>query len=446
MGARAGWSRRCGRARQEAGAKFADYFDFAEPLTRMPSHRILAMFRGEKEEVLDLGFDPESDGRRSRRADRALSGYEVRIAQRFGIADLGRPADRWLLDTVRWAWRTRILVRLGIDLRHAAVAGRRGRGGPGLRRQPARPAARRAGRAPGRRWGSTRASAPASRSRSSTPPARWSPRTRSTRTSRQRRWDEAIAILARLGARARRRARRDRQRHRLARDRQARRRADRQAHPELKLTKVDGLGGRRLGLLGLGVRLAGAARARRLDPRRGVDRPPPAGPARRAGEDRPEVDRRRPVPARPRRGQALALARRGRRGLRQRASAWTSTPPRRRCSPGSRASARRSPTTSSPTATATGRSAPRRALKDVPRLGPEGLRAVRRASCASAAATTRSTPPACTRRPTRWCAGSSTSARLGHQDADRQQRGAARPRPAATSSTTPSACRPSPTS
>ncbi len=45
------------------------------------------------------------------------SEYEVRIAQHFAIADQGRPADRWLLDTVRWAWRTRILVHLGIDLR-----------------------------------------------------------------------------------------------------------------------------------------------------------------------------------------------------------------------------------------------------------------------------------------------------------------------------------------
>src|SRR5262245_40786688 len=40
--------------KQDAGAKFADYFDFAEPFAKLPSHRILAMFRGEKEEVLDL--------------------------------------------------------------------------------------------------------------------------------------------------------------------------------------------------------------------------------------------------------------------------------------------------------------------------------------------------------------------------------------------------------
>src|SRR6266536_2657607 len=59
------WSRgrlasRVRAGRQEAGAKFADYFDSAEPLRMLPSHRILAMFRGEKEEVLDLTVQPES--------------------------------------------------------------------------------------------------------------------------------------------------------------------------------------------------------------------------------------------------------------------------------------------------------------------------------------------------------------------------------------------------
>ena len=102
--------------KQEAGAKFADYFDFAEPLTRIPSHRALAMFRGEKEEMLDLVFDPEPEDAEPG-APAVRSGYEVRIAQRFALEDLGRPADRWLLDTARWAWRTRILIRLGVDLR-----------------------------------------------------------------------------------------------------------------------------------------------------------------------------------------------------------------------------------------------------------------------------------------------------------------------------------------
>ena len=104
---------------EEAGAKFADYFDFAEPFTRLPSHRILAVFRGEKEEVLDLTMDAQDETADA--PDSGLAGapsrYEESIAGRFGITDAGRPADRWLAETVRWAWRTRILVHLGVDLR-----------------------------------------------------------------------------------------------------------------------------------------------------------------------------------------------------------------------------------------------------------------------------------------------------------------------------------------
>ncbi|ANN19947.1 RNA-binding transcriptional accessory protein [Amycolatopsis orientalis] len=98
----------------DEGAKFSDYFDFSEPYTKLPSHRILAMLRGEKEEILDLTMEPEepSDEPKTGPTD-----YEVRIAHKFGISNEGRPADKWLTDTVRWAWRTKILLHLGIDLR-----------------------------------------------------------------------------------------------------------------------------------------------------------------------------------------------------------------------------------------------------------------------------------------------------------------------------------------
>jgi uncharacterized protein len=114
------WSRgrllaRVREGREEAGAKFADYFDFAEAFTTLPSHRILAMFRGEKEEVLDLTLDPGDDDAAGAGAE--SGGYEARIAERFAISDAGRAADRYLVETVRWAWRTRILVHLDIDLR-----------------------------------------------------------------------------------------------------------------------------------------------------------------------------------------------------------------------------------------------------------------------------------------------------------------------------------------
>ncbi|MBE1877341.1 RNA-binding transcriptional accessory protein [Myceligenerans sp. TRM 65318] len=96
----------------EKGAKFADYFDYSEDLASLPSHRILAMFRGEKEEVLDLVIEPEPDAEPG-----VPTSYEATIADRFGIRQQGRPGDKWLGDTVRWAWRTKILVHLGIDAR-----------------------------------------------------------------------------------------------------------------------------------------------------------------------------------------------------------------------------------------------------------------------------------------------------------------------------------------
>ena len=113
------WSR--GRAvskvrdgKAQEGAKFADYFDFFEPLAKLPSHRILALFRGEKEEILDLALEPESAAQAEIEGEAA---YERAIAASFGIADRGRPGDKWLSDCVRWAWRTRIKISLSVDLR-----------------------------------------------------------------------------------------------------------------------------------------------------------------------------------------------------------------------------------------------------------------------------------------------------------------------------------------
>ena len=103
------------RGREDDGAKFADYFEFAEPLVKIPSHRALAMFRGENEDVLSLTVSPDAADRDP--LDPSPSEYEGRIAARFRIADRGRPADRWLLETVRLTWRTKMQVSLSSDLR-----------------------------------------------------------------------------------------------------------------------------------------------------------------------------------------------------------------------------------------------------------------------------------------------------------------------------------------
>jgi protein Tex len=101
------------KGKKTEGEKFKDYFDFSESLTKLPSHRILAMFRGEKEEILDLQMLPEP----AAATPAAISPYELKIMQRFAISDQGRPGDKWLVETARWAWRTKIQVHLNIDLR-----------------------------------------------------------------------------------------------------------------------------------------------------------------------------------------------------------------------------------------------------------------------------------------------------------------------------------------
>ena len=103
--------------KQEAGAKFSDYFDFSELLPKMPSHRVLALCRGEREEILGLTVEPDDPATRPPASQAIPSAYELRIMRVYGISDQGRPGDKWLVDTVRWAWRTKITIMLSIDLR-----------------------------------------------------------------------------------------------------------------------------------------------------------------------------------------------------------------------------------------------------------------------------------------------------------------------------------------
>ena len=93
------------------GAKYKDYFDFEEPLSSIPSHRALALFRGRQEGVLSVKV--------------ALSEQEEAqiphpcqqmIAEHVGIKDLGRAADKWLLDVCRWTWRVKVCLNLESEL------------------------------------------------------------------------------------------------------------------------------------------------------------------------------------------------------------------------------------------------------------------------------------------------------------------------------------------
>ena len=100
--------------KETEGAKFRDYFDYSEPIAAVPSHRALALFRGRNEGVLQvvLKLDTELDEEKPATGNPC----EGRIALRFNVKDQGRPADKWLLDTVRWAWKIKIFLHLELEL------------------------------------------------------------------------------------------------------------------------------------------------------------------------------------------------------------------------------------------------------------------------------------------------------------------------------------------
>ncbi|WP_079597769.1 Tex family protein [Arthrobacter sp. P2b] len=104
------------KGKETEGQKFADYFDFAQAPAGMPSHRVLALLRGEKDGVLELDLaeaDPADDDALAA----ARSRYESAVARCLGVADRRRPADAWLMQTAQLAWRSRVLARLTADLR-----------------------------------------------------------------------------------------------------------------------------------------------------------------------------------------------------------------------------------------------------------------------------------------------------------------------------------------
>ncbi|MEO8365455.1 MAG: Tex family protein [Pseudoxanthomonas sp.] len=101
---------RVAEGKQDAGAKYRDYFEHSELLARIPSHRLLALFRARKEEILYLDLDPGKD---------AEAGHlygDGRVALHAGISEQGRAADRWLLGSARMTWRAKLHLHLLLDL------------------------------------------------------------------------------------------------------------------------------------------------------------------------------------------------------------------------------------------------------------------------------------------------------------------------------------------
>lgn len=97
------------KGKDAEGAKFSDYFDFRQAIRQIPSHRALALLRGRNEGFLDLDLDVELEPNRPHPA-------EAKIMAAFNIVERGRAADRWLIDTVKLAWKTKLHTSLAADL------------------------------------------------------------------------------------------------------------------------------------------------------------------------------------------------------------------------------------------------------------------------------------------------------------------------------------------
>jgi len=96
--------------KEAAGAKYRDYFDHAEPLAKIPSHRLLALFRGRREEFLQLELDPGAD------VEAGNAYAEGRVALHAGIRIDNNAADAWLGNACRLAWRAKLQLHLMLDL------------------------------------------------------------------------------------------------------------------------------------------------------------------------------------------------------------------------------------------------------------------------------------------------------------------------------------------
>ena len=96
--------------KEEAGAKFSDYFAHSEKWANIPSHRALAMLRARNEEIISLDIETDAED------TSAVKPVERIVAGEYQINPKGGPADAWLMDTVRWAWKVKLNLGLSLDL------------------------------------------------------------------------------------------------------------------------------------------------------------------------------------------------------------------------------------------------------------------------------------------------------------------------------------------
>lgn len=99
--------------KEKEGAKFRDYFDYSEPLSKVPSHRALAIFRARKEGVVSAAItlaEPEV------KDIKLAHPCETMVGKHWQISHQRRAADDWLAEVVRWTWRIKLLTHLETEL------------------------------------------------------------------------------------------------------------------------------------------------------------------------------------------------------------------------------------------------------------------------------------------------------------------------------------------
>jgi len=102
------------KGKEQQGEKFSDYFDYQEPIKKIPSHRALALFRGRTEGVLRLTFFLEGQDALESLSDMGICDHM--IASHMGINNNNQVADNWLLECVRWSWKVKVLTQIETEL------------------------------------------------------------------------------------------------------------------------------------------------------------------------------------------------------------------------------------------------------------------------------------------------------------------------------------------
>jgi uncharacterized protein len=98
------------KVKESEAEKFKDYFDYQEAINKIPSHRALALFRGRNEDLLSLSLKPGLNEKEDHQVLAQL------VARHIHVTDTSQPADAWLAEVARLAWKVKLFTRINVDL------------------------------------------------------------------------------------------------------------------------------------------------------------------------------------------------------------------------------------------------------------------------------------------------------------------------------------------